>query len=93
MPKKSRQKFKYLENEKSFSDEIKSIFDHFWRAIIEANKKKKLEGESPTLSATRSHSYIFEQTSVGLVYWKSWRTEFKGILMHIWKSTDIVAFI
>ena len=34
MSKKSRQKFKYFENEKSFYDEIKSIF---------------LEGESATL--------------------------------------------
>ena len=49
MPKKSRQKFKYLENEKSFQDEIKSIFYNFLRAIIEANKKGFLEGESPTL--------------------------------------------
>ena len=38
MPKKSRQKVKYLENEKSFQDEIKRTFHHFWRAIIEANK-------------------------------------------------------
>ena len=50
MPKKSRQKIKYLENEKSFSDEIKSIFHHFWRTIFEANKKFFLEGESMTLS-------------------------------------------
>ena len=34
MPKKSRQKFQYLENEKSFWDELKSIFLQFWRAII-----------------------------------------------------------
>ena len=40
MPKKSRQKFKYLENGKSFKDEIKSIFHHFWRAIIKANKEE-----------------------------------------------------
>ena len=45
MPKKSRQKFKYLEYEKSFQDEIKSIFHHFWRTIIEAIF---LEGESPS---------------------------------------------
>ena len=38
MAKKPTQKFKYLENEKSFQDEIKSIFDHFERAFIEANK-------------------------------------------------------
>ena len=28
------QKFEYLENEKSFADEIKIIFHSFWRAII-----------------------------------------------------------
>ena len=51
MTKKSRQKFKYLENEKSFYDEIKSIFHHCGRAITEANKKIFLEGESPTLNS------------------------------------------
>ena len=30
---KSRQKFKYLEDKKSFQSEIKSIFDHFSRAF------------------------------------------------------------
>ena len=29
MTEKSKQKFKYLENKKSFQDEIKSIFHHF----------------------------------------------------------------
>ena len=28
------QKLEYLENEKSFLDEIKNIFDSFWSAII-----------------------------------------------------------
>ena len=37
MPKKPRQKFKYLENKKSFEDQIKSILHHFWRAVIEAD--------------------------------------------------------
>ena len=32
MTEKSRQKPKYLENEKSFRDEIKNIFYHFQRA-------------------------------------------------------------
>ena len=41
MPKKSRKKLKYLENEKSFQDVIKSTFHHFSRAIIEANNNKK----------------------------------------------------
>ena len=36
---KTWQKFKYLENEKSFEDEIKSIFHHFWRAFNQANNK------------------------------------------------------
>ena len=31
---KKLQKFEYLENEKSFFDEIKSIFHSFWKAII-----------------------------------------------------------
>ena len=37
MTKMSRQKFKYLKNENSFQDEIKSIFHHFERALIEEN--------------------------------------------------------
>ena len=35
--KRGRRKYKkceYLENEKSFLDEIKNIFDSFWRVII-----------------------------------------------------------
>ena len=52
MTKKSRQKFTYLENEKSFYDVIKSIFHHFLRAIIDANIF--LEGESPTLNLHNS---------------------------------------
>ena len=28
------QKFEYLEDEKSFLDETKNIFDSFWRTII-----------------------------------------------------------
>ena len=39
MPKKSRQKLKYPDSEKSFSDEVKNIFYHFLRAIIKANKE------------------------------------------------------
>ena len=38
MTKKSRQKVKYLENEKSFWDEIKNIFHLFETAFNEANK-------------------------------------------------------
>ena len=35
------QKFEYLENKKSFLDEIKSIFYNYLRAIICWKKKKK----------------------------------------------------
>ena len=45
MRKNSRQKLKYLENEKSFYDEIKSIPNQTKRAFIEANKKVFVEGE------------------------------------------------
>ena len=38
MTKKSRQKIKYLENGKRFSDEIKSPFPQFYKAFIETNK-------------------------------------------------------
>ena len=37
MTKNSRQKFKYLENEKSFWGEIKSILHHFKRVFIAKN--------------------------------------------------------
>ena len=51
MTKKSAQKLKYFETERSFYDESKSIFHQFWRGIIKANKKELfLEGDSPTLS-------------------------------------------
>ena len=43
------QKFEYLENEKSFLDEIKNTFLSFWRAIIWSKNKnliKKIAGTS-----------------------------------------------
>ena len=39
---KKLQKFEYLENEKSFFDEIKNIFYSFWRAIYHVVKKIKI---------------------------------------------------
>ena len=50
MTKKLLQKLRYLENEKSFEDGIKSIFHHFSRAFSQANNINFLEGESPTLN-------------------------------------------
>ena len=37
------QKFEYLENKKSFFDEIKNIFHSFWRAIIWWKNKKLIK--------------------------------------------------
>ena len=48
MTQKSRQKYKYLENEKSFQGEIRSIFRHFERAFI---AKNCLRSESAPLIA------------------------------------------
>ena len=52
---KSGQKFKYLKNKKSFEDEIKSIFRHFYMA-----KQTFLEGERPTLK----NLYVFFKEKV-----------------------------
>ena len=38
MTEESRQKFKYLQNEKSLQDKIKSIFHHFKSTLNDANK-------------------------------------------------------
>ena len=43
MRKKSRQKLRYLENEKSFLGEIKSIFHHFLRAFSYQKSSQTLE--------------------------------------------------
>ena len=37
------QKLEYLENEKSFSDEVKNIFHSFWRAIIWCKNKNLIK--------------------------------------------------
>ena len=63
MTEKSRQKVKYIENEKSFQDEIKSISRPFERVFILAKiiKKKKqifLEGESPTFKVKSSDTVL-----------------------------------
>ena len=50
MTKESRQKFKYLDNKKSFWDEIKSIFHNFWRAI--KTNKKNVERWEPNFKFT-----------------------------------------
>ena len=51
MDKRSGQNFKYIENEKSFQDELKSVFHHFiGLSLKQINKQIYLEGESPILS-------------------------------------------
>ena len=54
MTKISRQKFKYVENKKSFSDEIKVFFFIFEAPSLKEIKQIFLEGESPTSSTIKS---------------------------------------
>ena len=61
MPKKSGQKFKYLENEKSFYDEIKSIFHNFEGLSLKQIKFFFLEGESPTLTKKSVRKLVKKQ--------------------------------
>ena len=43
------QKIEYLENKKSFLDEIKSIFHSFWRTIIWWKNKKLMKNTGQKL--------------------------------------------
>ena len=47
--KMEKQKCEYLENEKSFLDEIKILFDSFWRAIIWWKTKNLLKNSGHKL--------------------------------------------
>ena len=49
-PKNQDENLNILRTKKSFQDEIESIFHHFKRAFIEANKTISLEDENPTLT-------------------------------------------
>ena len=53
------QKFEYLENEKSFLDEIKSIFHSFWRAIFWWKNKKY---QTQALSILRVSNFLGTMT-------------------------------
>ena len=57
MTKKTWQKRKYLENEKSFLDEIKTNFHHFWRALNEANNNFFGRWES-------EFKYVFDEKEI-----------------------------
>ena len=58
MTKKSRYEFKYLENDKSFLDEIKVFLAIFRGLLLKQIKQIFLEGESPTLIKTRYDCYF-----------------------------------
>ena len=67
---KSRDKNLNILRTKSFLDEIKSIFHHFWRTIIEANNIF-WEGESPTLRVIFWEWKIFSlEINVKTLLWK-----------------------
>ena len=46
---KEREKTEYLENEKSFFDEIKNIFHSFWRPVIWWKNKKLIKNSGHKL--------------------------------------------
>ena len=58
--KEKIQKFEYLENEKSFLDEIKNIFDSFWRAklTIEIMELRPWRGSSACIYKFEHISYF-----------------------------------
>ena len=56
---KKLQKFEYLENEKSFLDEIKNIFHSFWRPIIWWKNKNLIKiADTSFKGATKSYREI-----------------------------------
>ena len=70
---KKLQKSEYLENEKSFSDEIKNIFHSFWRAIIWWKNKNliKIADASFTFTGTKGPSLSWWWKWYVLLWWNS----------------------
>ena len=64
MTKKPREKFKYLENEKSFQVETKRFFIIFKELSWKQRKETFLEGESPTLMWLRLDIKISNPTVI-----------------------------
>ena len=62
---KQLQKFKFLENKKSFLDKIKSIFHSFWRGIIWWKKKTKKQKKTGTSATERPHRWIMSEYQHG----------------------------
>ena len=72
---KSTQKFKNLENEKSFYNKINSIFHHFSKVFIEANKTTFLEDESPTLITLTAMSKGFNRLQLRIIDYRFLRRD------------------
>ena len=62
MTRKSKHKLS-LQNEKSFQDEIKSIFHHFLRAFIEANKAVIFRRWETDFNSTYFRAHLWENAS------------------------------
>ena len=63
------EKFDYLENEKSFFDEIESIFHSFWRAIIWLKNKNFIKIADTSFKETyaiRSMQVTYENDHIFL---------------------------
>ena len=65
MTKMSWQKLKYLENKTSFQDEMKNIFQHFYRGLNQ---------ESNTIFLGKWESGFKTKSVVSILYkWKYWQ--------------------
>ena len=72
MTKRSGQKFKYLENEKTFKDEIKCIFYDFKGLSLKQIKQIFLKGEGRTLRKNGSRKIRPEKIPIHqTLHWKT----------------------
>ena len=60
--RKKLQKIEYLENEKSFLDQIKNIFHSFWRAIIWWKNKNLISSFQFLNNLKRKQSFSFNES-------------------------------
>ena len=88
------EKFGYLENEKTFFDEIKSIFHSFWRAIIWWKNKYLMKIADTsfklTIRKTLTQSPIIQivHVKVGYQFW--WF--FRVIVFHVFAIGFCISF-
>ena len=52
---------------------MKSIFHHFWRALVEVNKKKFLEREILTLNVKNGSFFVFsaDKSKQLVTFWEN----------------------